>query len=210
VTVDQPDLTRKMQRVRTHRKLPVILSPAEVRQLIEAAPNLKYKTALAVTYGAGLRAAEVCALRVTDIDRSRMAIRVNQGKGNRDRYAMLSPTLLDLLRQYWHDAHAKGTMRPGGWLFPNRSVSKHIGTRHLNRILHDAADRAGLEKPVTLHLLRHAFATHLLEEAVDIRVIQVLLGHKKLDTTARYTHIGTQTLRSVTGPLEHLRLRLPT
>jgi len=211
VTVDQPGLTRKMHRVRTAHKLPVVLSPDEVKWLIEAAPILRDKAALSVAYGSGLRAAEVCALRVTDIDRSRMTIRVNQGKGSKDRFALLSPTLLELLQNWWYQGHQQGKMLKRGWLFPSRvRLTKPISPRQLNRILHNAADAAGLEKPITLHLLRHSFATHLLEQGVDIRVIQVLLGHKKLETTARYTHIATRTLRSVTGPLEHLRLHLPT
>jgi integrase/recombinase XerD len=210
VTLDQPDVTRKMHHLRVYRKLPNVLSPGDVKLLIEAAPKLKYKAALSVAYGAGLRAAEVCALRVTDIDRSRMAIRVNQGKGSKDRNALLSPTLLDLLQDWWHEGHEQGKMLKGGWLFPGKTITNPISTRQLNRILHDAADRAELDKPVTLHLLRHSFATHLLEQGIDIRVIQVLLGHKKLETTARYVHVTTQTLRSVTSPLEYLKLQLPT
>jgi site-specific recombinase XerD len=199
-----------MYHLRVYRKLPIVLSPSEVKRLIEAAPKLKYKAALSVAYGAGLRAAEVCALRVTDIDRSRMAIRVNQGKGSKDRNALLSPTLLDLLQDWWHEGHEQGKMLKGGWLFPGKTITNPISTRQLNRILHDAADRAELDKPVTLHLLRHSFATHLLEQGIDIRVIQVLLGHKKLETTARYVHVTTQTLRSITSPLEYLKLQLPT
>jgi site-specific recombinase XerD len=124
---------------------------------------------------------------------------------------MLSPTLLRLLRLYWKEANARQKMFKGGWLFPSRvRLNRPISPRQLNRIVHLAADAAGLEKPVTLHLLRHSFATHLLEQDVDVRVIQVLLGHAKLETTARYTHVATRTLHTVTGPLEHLKLRLPT
>jgi site-specific recombinase XerD len=211
MTVDQPGLTRKMHRVRVHRKLPIVLSTDEVKRLLEAAAKLRDKTALSIAYASGLRAAEVCALRVNDIDSSRMALRVNQGKGNKDRYALLSPTLLDLLRLYWTEAHAQHKLLKQGWLFPSRvKLTDHITTRQFNRILHQTADAAAIEKPVTLHLLRHSFATHLIEQDVDIRIIQVMLGHKKLETTARYTHVATRTLRSVTGPLEHLRLQLPT
>jgi integrase/recombinase XerD len=210
VTLDQPAIMTKMQRVYEPRKLPEVLSPDEVKRLIEAAPKLKYKAALSVAYGAGLRAAEVVALKVTDIDRTRMTIRVNQGKGNKDRYAILSPTLLDLLQGWWHEANKRGKMHKGGWLFPGKTPPDGISTRQLNRVLHEAADKAGLDKRVTLHLLRHSFATHLLEQGVDIRVIQILLGHKKLETTARYAHVATRTLRSVTSPLEYLRLQLPT
>jgi integrase/recombinase XerD len=129
------------------------------------------------------------------------------GKGQKDRLAKLSPTLLELLEKWWYEAHAAGIMRKDGWLFPS-SHGGAIGTRQLNRVLHQAADAAGLDKPVTLHLLRHCFATHLLEQGTDIRVIQELLGHKKLETTSRYVHVGTQTLRTVTSPLDYLRLLL--
>jgi site-specific recombinase XerD len=210
VTLDRPDVMAKMQRVYEPRKLPEVLSPDEVKRLIESAPKLKYKAALSVAYGSGLRAAEVVALKVTDIDRTRMTIRVNQGKGNKDRYAILSPTLLELLQHWWHEGRKRGKIRKGGWLFPGKTPPDAISTRQLNRVLHEAAHRAGLDKRVTLHLLRHSFATHLLEQGVDIRVIQILLGHKKLETTARYTHVATRTLRSVTSPLEYLRLQLPT
>jgi site-specific recombinase XerD len=210
VTLDRPEVMAKMQPVYEPRKLPVVLSPDEVKRLIEATPKLKYKAALSVAYGAGLRASEVANLRVTDIDHSRMTIRVNQGKGSKDRFALLSPTLLELLQDWWHEAHKQGKMLKGGWLFPSSTPTNPISTRQLNRVLHETADKAGLEKRVTLHLLRHSFATHLLEQGVDIRVIQVLLGHKKLETTARYSHVATRTLRSVTGPLEYLKLQLPT
>lgn len=210
VTLDRPEVMAKMQPVYEPRKLPVVLSPDEVKRLIEATAKLKYKAALSVAYGAGLRAAEVCALRVTDIDRSRMTIRVNQGKGSKDRYALLSPTLLDLLQDWWHEGRKRGQMLKGGWLFPGRPLTRAISTRQLNRVLHEAANTAELDKRVTLHLLRHSFATHLLEQDVDIRVIQVLLGHKRLETTARYSHVATQMLRSVTSPLEHLKLRSPS
>ena len=187
-----------------------MLSPDEVKQLIEAAPSLKYKVALSMAYGAGLRAGEVVGLKVTDIDRSRMTLRIIQGKGQKDRFAMLSPTLLDLLESWWYEAKRQGMMGKDGWLFPSLTRGGNISTRQFNRALHQAADSAGVQKRVTLHLLRHSFATHLLEQGTDIRVIQELLGHKKLDTTARYCQVGNQTLRSVTSPLEHLRLQVPT
>jgi len=207
VTLDQSDITRKMKPVRVHRKLMSVLSPGDVKRLIESAPGMKYKVAFSVAYGAGLRAGEVVRLKVADIDRSRMILRVIEGKGLKDRLAKLSPILLGLLEKWWLEANAKGIMRKNGWLFPN-SRGGAIGTRQLNRALHQAADAAGLDKKVTLHLLRHSFATHLLEQGTDIRVIQELLGHKKLETTARYVHVGTQTLRTVTSPLDHLRLLL--
>jgi site-specific recombinase XerD len=151
------------------RKLPVVLSLEEVARFLDAAPGLKYKTALSVTYGAGLRAAEVVSLKVTDIDSKRMVIRVEQGKGRKDRYVMLSPYLLELLRAWWKAA------RPQGWLFPGRDPVQPMTTRQLNRACHAAAQMADIKKRVSLHTLRHSFATHLLEQNIDIRVIQVLL-----------------------------------
>jgi len=184
------------------RKLPVVLSPEEVVRLLNAAPGLKYRAALSVAYGAGLRAAEVVSLKVPDIDSRRMIIRVEQGKGRKDRYVMLSPHLLDLLRAWWKAA------RPQGWLFPGRDPVQPMTTRQLNRACHAAAQMADIDKRVSLHTLRHSFATHLLEQNVDIRVIQVLLGHAKLDSTALYTRVATKTIREVMSPLEHIALKL--
>ena len=210
VTLGDPERMAKMSQVREPRKLPVILSAEEVTRLIEAAPGLKYQAALSVAYGAGLRASEVVSLKVTDIDSERMVIRVEQGKGRKDRYAMLSPTLLTLLRAWWREAHARGKMLPNGWLFPGQNPVNPMSTRQLNRACHGAAHAAGIDKRFSLHSLRHAFATHLLEQKKDIRVIQVLLGHKRLETTALYSHVATRTLREVTSPLEHLRLQTRT
>ncbi len=204
VTLGRDDAEVGMTTVREPRKLPVILSPAEVARLLDAAPGLKYRAALGVAYGAGLRAAEVVSLRVTDIDSERMVIRVDQGKGRKDRYAMLSEPLLDLLRAWWLAARARGVMLPGGWLFPGQNPVNPLTTRQLNRAFHSAKAAAGIDKPVSLHTLRHCFATHLLEQKVDIRVIQVLLGHKKLDTTGRYTQVASKTLRATKSPLDHL------
>jgi integrase/recombinase XerD len=206
VTLDRPDLSRRFVLVRQPRKLPDVLSVAEVGRLLEATPGLKYKAALGTAYGAGLRVSEVAALKVDDIDSTRMLIRVEQGKGRKDRNAMLSPQLLGLLRLWWRDGRRRGVMRPHGWLFPGRSPVEPISTRQINRAVHEAADAAGLRKRVTPHTLRHSFATHLLEQDVDIRVIQVLLGHAKLDTTALYARVATKTIRAVTGPLERLAL----
>jgi site-specific recombinase XerD len=181
VTVGHGEVMAKMQPVHVPRTLPVILSPEEVGRLIAAAGNLKHQTALAVAYGAGLRASEVTALKVTDIDSQRMTLRVEQGKGRKDRYAMLSPVLLERLRVWWKVARAQGKMFDGGWLFPGLNPIESLSTRQLNRAIHSAAKAAQIDKRVSLHTLRHSFATHLLEQKVDIRVIQVLLGHKKLD-----------------------------
>jgi site-specific recombinase XerD len=204
VTLERPELMRKMSHVHQERKLPVILSLEEVARLLAAAPGLKYQAALSVAYGTGLRASEVVALKITDIDSKRMLIRVEQGKGRKDRQALLCPLLLTLLRRWWREANAKGKMLPGGWLFPGQNPVNPMSTRQLNRAVHLAAESAGLDKRVSLHTLRHCFATHLLEHNVDIRVIQQLLGHKKLNTTAGYSHVATQTLHQVVAPLEHL------
>jgi site-specific recombinase XerD len=198
VTLDRPAVVARMTTVREPRKLPVVLSPGEVAAMLQAAPGLKYRAALSVAYAAGLRAAEVVALKPGDIDSTRMVIRVEQGKGRKDRYVMLSPALLDLLRTWWRSA------QPQGWLFPGRPAVNPMSTRQLSRACHTAAELAGLDKPVSLHTLRHSSATHLLEQRVDIRVIQVLLGHAKLTTTALYAQVATRTLRDVQSPLDRL------
>jgi len=198
VTLKRHDIIEHTTFIREPQKLPVVLSPEEVARLLNAAPGLKYKAALSVAYGAGLRAAEVVSLKVCDIDSKRMIVRVEQGKGHKDRNVMLSPSLLDLLRAWWRVA------RPRGWLFPGRNPVQPMTTRQLNRACHAAAEAAGIEKNVSPHTLRHSFATHLLEQNIDIRVIQVLLGHAKLDTTALYTRVATKTIQQVMSPLEHI------
>jgi integrase/recombinase XerD len=205
VTLERPDALAKMSPVREPRRLPVVLSREEVARLIDAAGKPKYQAALSVAYGAGLRASEVVALKVGDIDSTRMTLRVEQGKGRKDRYAMLSPVLLDRLRTWWKVARAKGKMLDGGWLFPGQNPVNPMSTRQLNRICHMAAAAAEIDKRVSMHTLRHSYATHLLEQKVDIRVIQVLLGHKKLETTALYAQVATEVLREVVSPLESLR-----
>ena len=209
VTLGRGDATEGMTTVREPSKLPVVLSPEEVARLLDAAPGLKYRAALSLAYGAGLRASEVVSLKLTDIDSERMVIRVEQGKGRKDRYAMLSEPLLDLLRTWWLAARERGVMLAhgsggGGWLFPGQNPVNPLTTRQLNRAFHGAKAAAGIDKRVSLHTLRHCFATHLLEQKVDIRVIQVLLGHSKLDTTARYSQVASTTLRAVKSPLDHL------
>lgn len=202
ITLGRADLIHQLARTHYPRKLPRVLSPEDVVRLLEAAPGpgLKYKAALSIAYGAGLRGGEVVMLRVGDIDSERMLIRVEMGKGRKDRHAMLSPQLLELLRAWWLQCRSRG------WLFPGRDPLLPITTRQLNRVCHMAAQAAGLGSWVTPHTLRHSFATHLLESHTDVRVIQVLLGHAKLDTTARYTHVATNLLRTVISPLDRLKL----
>src|ERR1700694_3861003 len=190
VTLRRSDIIEHTTFIHGPGKLPVVLSPEEVARLLDAAPGLQYK--------AGLRAAEVISLKIGDIDSKRMVIRVEQGKGRKDRYVMLSPHLLELLRAWWR------TARPQGWLFPGRDPAQPMTTRQLNRACHAAAHRAEIDKRVSLHTLRHSFATHLLEQNIDIRVIQVLLGHARLDTTALYTRVAPKTIREVVSPLEHI------
>ena len=202
VTLGRRDIVEHTAFIREPRKLPVVLTPEEVARLLNAAPGLKYKAALSVAYGAGLRAAEVVSLKVSDIDSKRMLIRVEQGKGRQDRNAILSPHLLELLRTWWRAA------RPQGWLFPGQNPVNPMTTRQLNRACHAAAEAAGIEKNVSLHTLRHSFATHLLEQNTDIRVIQVLLGHAKLENTALYTRVAAKTIQQVMSPLEHIALKL--
>jgi site-specific recombinase XerD len=202
VTLERPDLVRPLRIVTEPRKAPVVLSPEEVARLLEAAPGVKYKAALSVAYGAGLRVSEVANLKVSDIDSQRMTLRVEQGKGQRDRYVMLSPQLLELLRDWWRAA------RPQVWLFPGQNPINPVTPRQLNRAVTAAKNLAGISKRVSPHTLRHSFATHLLEQGVDIRVIQVLLGHAKLETTALYTRVAVNTVRDIKSPLERLGVNL--
>jgi site-specific recombinase XerD len=202
VTLERPDLVRLLRIVNEPRRAPVVLSQEEVALLLQAAPGIKYKAALSVAYGAGLRVSEVAHLKVSDIDSDRMTLKVEQGKGQRDRYVMLSPQLLELLREWWHAA------RPPVWLFPGQNPINPITPRQLNRAVTAAKNLAGISKRVSPHTLRHSFATHLLEQGVDIRVIQVLLGHAKLETTALYTRVAVNTIRDIKSPLERLGLNL--
>ena len=204
VTLERGELMDKVRPVPVPFKLPVVLSKEEVSRLILASGNLKHQTALSLAYGTGLRVSEVISLKVGDIDSQRMILRVEQGKGSKDRYAMLSPVLLERLRVWWRVARAQGKMLDGGWLFPGLDPIDPLSPRQLNRAIHAAADAAHIDKRVSMHTLRHSFATHLLEQKVDIRVIQVLLGHRRLDTTARYVQVANDILREVISPLETL------
>jgi len=204
VTLKRPEAVDYIAIVREPQRLPVVLTSDEVTRVLAAAPSLKWRAALSVAYGAGLRASEVVGLKVGDIDSKRMRIRVEQGKGRRDRDALLSPHLLRTLRDWWKVA------RPPIWLFPNRlNAFEHVTPKSLNRAFHDALGKAAIKKAVSLHTLRHCFATHLLEQNVDVRVIQVLLGHRKLETTAVYTHVAAKTMDGIVGPLDLLQLRPP-
>jgi len=205
ITLGRSELMLKMQTVQVPQKLPVVLSRDEVTRLIAAAPNLKSQTALSVAYATGLRVSEVIGLKVTDIDSKRMTLRVEQGKGRKDRYAMMPPLLLERLRAWWRLANSQGKMLPGGWLFPGMNPTNPLTARQLNRAIVIAAETAKLDKRVSMHTLRHSFATHLLEQKVDIRLIQVMLGHKKLETTVVYTHVATEILREVVNPLQAIQ-----
>jgi integrase/recombinase XerD len=199
VTLDRPDMGRYLTVVPLPERLRTVLSQDEVARLLEAAPGVKYKAALAVAYGAGLRVAEVANLKVSDIDSKRMLLRVEQGKGKKDRHAILSPQLLAMLRDYWWVA------KPRIWLFPGgRDPLLPITTRQLYRVVRDTAEALDFQKRVSPNVLRHSFATHLLEQGTDIRVIQVLMGHAKLETTAIYTTVATKVLHEVTSPLDTL------
>ena len=198
VTLRHPEIADQIEYIAEPQKIPVVLSPEEVRRLLDAAPSFKCRLLLSLAYGCGLRASEVVSLKVSDIDSAQMVIRIDQAKGRKDRYVMLSPELLDMLRQWWKAA------RPQGWLFPGRPAVNPLTTRQLNRLFHLAAKAAETKKGATLHSLRHSFATHLLESKLDIRMIQALLGHKRLDTTAHYTRVATDLISKVVSPLDQL------
>jgi site-specific recombinase XerD len=207
VTLRRADLAAEIYHIREPQKIPLVMSPDETRRLLAVASSLKVRVLLGVGYGCGLRAGEVVRLKVKHIDSAQRIIRVEQSKGRKDRHVMLSPETLDLLRQWWkarpryYDA---GVPLEERWLFPGRKRGKPMSTRQLNRLFHEASDAAGIRKSVTLHALRHSFATHLLERGTDIRIIQALLGHDKLDTTARYTRVATGMIASIESPLDLL------
>lgn len=200
VTLDRAEIPERIVYARTPRKLPTILSADEVVRFLEAVPSLKARAALTTAYAAGLRASEAASLKVADIDSDRMVIQVRHGKGAKDRTVMLSTQLLTILRTYWRLAH------PQDFLFPGRSPDTPITTTCLHAACRSATKAAGLTKRVSVHTLRHSFATHLLESGVDIRIIQVLLGHNQLSTTARYTHVATTTIATTQSPLDRLNL----
>jgi site-specific recombinase XerD len=207
VTLRRLDLAAEIYHIREPQKIPLVMSADETRRLLAVASSLKARVLLSLGYGCGLRAGEVVRLKVKHIDSAQRIIRVEQAKGRKDRNVMLSPETLDLLREWWtvrpwrYDA---GTPLQERWLFPGNRAGKPMTTRQLSRLFHEAADAAGIKKSVTLHALRHSFATHLLERGTDIRIIHALLGHDKLDTTARYTRVATGMIASIESPLDLL------
>ena len=202
VTLGEAEIPERIPYARQPRKLPVVLSADEIVRFLEAVSSLKCRAALTTAYAAGLRASEVAGIRVADIDSARGVIIVRHGKGGKDRNVMLSPQLLGVLRTYWRLA------RPRTFLFPGRDEDRSIVPTVLYAACRSATRAAGLDKRVTLHTLRHSFATHLLENGTDIRIIQVLLGHNNLSSTARYTHVATHTIRATQSPFDRLKLEV--
>ena len=200
VTLGRSDAHEQIVAAREPRRLPVVLSGEEIVRFLEAVPGLRNRVALTTAYGAGLRVGEVARLETNAIDSSRMLIRIEQGKGGKDRYVMLSAQLLGILRTYWRLA------RPGRWLFPGQNSGEPVSIATLQEACRQAARQAELSKPVTVHTLRHSFATHLLEAGTDIRIIQVLLGHARMSTTALYTQVATHLIAETTSPLDRLNM----
>jgi integrase/recombinase XerD len=206
VTLRRLDLAAEIYHLREPQKVPLVMSPDETKRLLAVASNLKARVLLSLSYGCGLRAGEVVRLKVKHIDSAQKIIRIEQSKGRKDRNVMLSPETLALLRQWWKARRGYDATTPvqERWLFPGRRPGKPMTTRQLSRLFHEAADAAGIKKSVTLHALRHSFATHLLDRGTDIRKIQALLGHNKLDTTARYTRVATGMIAGIESPLDLL------
>ena len=203
-TLEMPWTSEYFPRVKRPSTLPVVLSAEEVMHFFDNIPSLKYRAALMTCYGAGLRVSEAVALKISDIDSQRMLLRVEKGKGGKDRYTMLSPRLLEVLRRYFKAGFRPNSFQPGDYLFPSWRSQRHLCPASLQLACREATARAGIRKRVTVHTLRHSFATHLLENGADIRVIQVLLGHSQLDTTARYTRVGPQVVAATVSPLDNL------
>ena len=207
VTLRRLDLAAEIYHLREPQKLPLVMSKDEMKRLLAVAGSLKARIMLSLGYGCGLRAGEVVRLKVKHIDTAQKIIRVEQGKGRKDRQVMLSRKTLDLLRQWWKVRPARrdaGLPAEERFLFPGRKGGEPMSTRQLNRLFHKAVEAAGIKKQVTLHGLRHSFATHLLERGTHIRTLQALLGHSKLETTARYAHVATGMIAAVESPLDLL------
>ena len=207
VTLLRLDLVAEFFHVRQPVTIPPVLSADEVECLLTAAKSLRVRVMLSLAYGCGLRAGEVIRLRAGDIDSAQNVIRVVQSKGRKDRHVMLPPCVLALSRQWWLERPTDqdaDMARQDRWLFPGRVPGKPITTRQLTRLFHEAARAAGIRKRVTLHTLRHSFATHLLEHGTDIRLIQALLGHHRLETTAHYTRVATGIIAAVASPIDKL------
>src|SRR5215468_5773670 len=208
VTLRRHDLAAELWHIKEPERLPPVLSPEQVKRVLTMATNLKARAMLTLAYGCGLRSGEVVRLRAGDIDSEQMIIRIVQSKGRKDRYVMLPPELLKLLRQWWKArptaSSNNGVAPEQRLLFPGRGQHQPLTTRQFSRLFKEAAKAAGLRKTVPLHSLRHSFATHLLERGTDIRVIQALLGHSKLETTARYCRVATGLIAKIESPLEGL------
>jgi integrase/recombinase XerD len=210
VTLRRHDLAAEVWHIKEPQKLPPVLSAEEVKRVLTMATSLKARAMLTLAYGCGLRAGEVVRLRAGDIDSEQMIIRVVQSKGRKDRHVMLPPEIIDLLRQWWKARPTKrdtGVVQEQRWLFPGRTDHQPMTTRQFSRLFKEAAKAAGLRKTLSLHSLRHSFATHLLEDGKDIRLIQALLGHDKLETTARYTRVATGIIAKIESPLARLSAR---
>jgi len=210
VTLRRLDLLAELYHIKEPEKVPLVMSQDETKRLLSMAANLKVRLLLSLGYGAGLRVGEVVRLKVKHIDKAQMIIRIDQSKGRKDRLVMLSPETLALLREWWKvrtRRHDQGVPLQERWLFPGRRTGLHLTERQVNRLFHETADAAGINKAVNLHSLRHSFATHLYDRGVDIRTIQALLGHSKLETTARYARVATGLISSVESPLDQLSER---
>ena len=208
VTLRRLDLCAEIYHLREPQKIPLVMSPDEMRRLLASASSLRVRVLLSLGYGCGLRAGEIVRLKVKHIDSAQQIIRIEQSKGRKDRNVMLSPEMHGLLRQWWKVRPSRfdaGMVSQERWLFPSRKTAgKPITTRQLSRLFHAVTKAGGIKKSVTLHALRHSFATHLLERGRDVRVIQALLGHEKLDTTARYTRVATGMIANIESPLDML------
>ena len=200
ITLGRPEVVANLPNPKLPKRLPVVLSREEVLAIFEAIGYIKHKAMVATTYGAGLRISEVCALRKSDIDSQRMQIRVYQGKGKKDRFALLSPLVLELLREYYRKVRPKGD-----WLFPGQNPQKHLTTGAIHHAFKKALKKAGINKKASMHTLRHSFATHLLENGTDIRFVQALLGHASIRSTVRYLHVSNAYISHIESPFDVLQ-----